>query len=479
MAGTVGDRIRARRGQLGLSQARLVEGLPLTSNYVSLIESGRRRPRERVLELLANRLECSVEYLTTGRGGEDEAELLLDLRFAELALASGDAQVARDRFQQTLEHAERLQYDDVRLEALWGRSRADEALGQLEDAIAGFLALAAEEDLPVGISRTVVTMHCARVYGQAGELDRAIEVGETALAEARKTDPGMLDIDEVTELASTLVGCYYLRGDLTQAFVLIREVIEEAEHRGSPRSRAAAYWNAGVVAEGRGEVEAALAYTERALALYGELSNARATAQLRSNYAWLLLRTSAPDHTTAEVLLRRSLDELADIGGPVDVATAETELARCLLVAGRPSEAAETAVSALDKLLPQAMLEAARARAVLGNAQMMLGDTEAAMESFTMAAGELSRSGADRHAAEVWVQLGEAMAELGWHERAAASYREAIKGVKLLPASPHIRHATTGAGTAATGSHPAQLVGAAEKRPVGSRAVTARQHRSA
>ena len=435
MAATVGDRIRARREQLGLSQARLVRDMPLSSTYISLIETGQRQPRERVLELLAKRLDCTVEYLTTGRGGANEADMVLELRFAELALASGDPATARVRFQQILEAAENLRYDEIRLHALWGRSRAEEALGRLEDAIAGFLDLAAEDDLPSGLSRTLLMMHLSRTYAACGDLDRAVEVGEVALAETRRTDDELLDTDEVTALASTLVGCYYLRGHLTQAHILIREVIEEAERCGSVRARAAAYWNAGLVAESRGDLAAALRYTERALTLYGETNSARSTAQLRSNYAWLLLRAPIPDHATAEELLRRSLAEMAEVGSPIDVATTEIELARCLTLGGRPVEARKVAEDALARLHPEAPLEAARARTVLGNAQLAIGEPEVASVSFTAACEQLAQLGASRQSAEVWTELGDGFTTMGLYERAAMAYRRAVSvaGVLTLP----------------------------------------------
>ena len=440
MAGTVGERIRVLREELGLSQARLVEGLNIVPAYISLIENGRRQPKERVLELLADRLGTTAEYLITGRGGRHENEMRLDLQFAELALSSGDAQDARVRFQQLLEQAQGLRYDDLRLAALWGRSRADEALGNLEEAIAGFLALADEDELPAAISRTAIMLVLAHGYSRSGEIDRAIEVGENALARARRTDPQMLDFDEVIELASTLVGCYYMRGHLTQAFVLVRQVIEDAERRGSPRARAAAYWNAGLVAEGRGDVGAALTYTEKALALYGETNNARASTLLRLNYAWLLLRTPDPDLAFTEELLHRVLDELAEVGSSVDVAAGETQLARCVLLSGRPQEAATIATAAIDRLFPQTRLETASARAVLGQAQLAMGEDDLALQSIGVAAEELSRVGADRHAAEIWLHLGDALSQLDRHEQAGVAYREAAAAAGVVTLPLHSRY---------------------------------------
>src|SRR3954467_9707552 len=105
-AALVGQRIRELRQRRGLTQAERVAGLPLTSSYVSLIEAGRREPRQRALEMLAERLGCTVEFLLAGRGRDGLHELDLELRFAELALRSGDPQVALERYAAALVQAE-------------------------------------------------------------------------------------------------------------------------------------------------------------------------------------------------------------------------------------------------------------------------------------------------------------------------------------------------------------------------------------
>ncbi|MFL6138071.1 MAG: helix-turn-helix domain-containing protein [Frankiaceae bacterium] len=86
----IGARLRAERRRRGLSQRQLVEGLPLTISYVSLIEAGRRHPTGRTLPLLAERLGCPVERLT-------DDELAADLRLAEEALRAGDTTAAYRR----------------------------------------------------------------------------------------------------------------------------------------------------------------------------------------------------------------------------------------------------------------------------------------------------------------------------------------------------------------------------------------------
>ena len=70
---TVGDRIRARRLELGLSQRQLAcEGVSYA--YISRIESNGRRPSVRALRKIAPALGVSVHWLETGEN-DPAAEL--------------------------------------------------------------------------------------------------------------------------------------------------------------------------------------------------------------------------------------------------------------------------------------------------------------------------------------------------------------------------------------------------------------------
>jgi transcriptional regulator with XRE-family HTH domain len=73
---TVGDRIRQRRLELGLSQHELAsEGV--TYAYISRLEANTRTPSIKALRKLATKLDVSVHWLETGE--EDPAEELARL----------------------------------------------------------------------------------------------------------------------------------------------------------------------------------------------------------------------------------------------------------------------------------------------------------------------------------------------------------------------------------------------------------------
>jgi tetratricopeptide (TPR) repeat protein len=435
MAGDVGSRIRKLRLERAMSQAELASDIEVSGSYLSLIESGRRPASHTVMRAIAVRLGCSLEFLQTGLGGPDESSEL-DLRFAEMALRNGDTAVARERFAALITTAEERNWTELGVEARWGLARTQEAQGHLETAIDGYEALLAEARLSGSVSRARVATALCRAYNVCGDLDRAIDVGESAIT--REGEAGIeLDLSSEVDVAlvSTLVGCYYERGDLTRAHALAKDALARAGDNGLPLARAAALWNAGLVAEARGDLRTARRYVDSALALYSESDNARAVALLKIASAWLLLREPEPPLDDAERLLESALAELPIVGSQVDIAYGETELARCRLLEGDWVRAVELAEASLNHLGDNPRLEAARARLVLGHARLEGGDVNGALDSYSRAAAELKSSGARRQAASAWRELAESLVSLGRSEAALEAYREATDaaGVSRAP----------------------------------------------
>lgn len=64
----LGERVRARRQELGLSQEQLSEKAGLDRTYVSSLESGRRNPAFSTLLKLASALEIDLSELFREKG---------------------------------------------------------------------------------------------------------------------------------------------------------------------------------------------------------------------------------------------------------------------------------------------------------------------------------------------------------------------------------------------------------------------------
>lgn len=419
---TIGDRVRQARVTAELSQTALA-GDKLSPSYVSLIESGRRDPTDSALAILAERLGLTVEYLKFGDEGPAEAQARLALDYAQLDLVSGEYEAARQRL---------LALDlgsvtrQVRVKALLALSSAHEKLGDLEESVAILEPLVKElhengESLDLALAATALVGD----YMESGDLSRAMDIGEAAMAELEGS--GLAGTDEYLRLGSTILWVNVARGDLLFATQRASELIREADRLGTARGRGSVYWNAAVVAEQRRDYSLAKRYTERALALLDDGEISRDLPRLRANYAFLMLRSDPAEPVSALEQLDLAEPELKLLGSEVDMAGIDIERSRAHLLLGDASTAAAHARAALDRLAGQTRLESADAELALGDALFALGDKEASARAYSWAAEMLSMMTVSRQSAAVWRDLGDRFHGSGEVERAAAAYDRALR----------------------------------------------------
>jgi transcriptional regulator with XRE-family HTH domain len=440
MDGEIGERIREARIAHGMSQADLAATVGVSNSYLSHIEAGRRPVSEPIRLQIAAALGVAPIQLEDGVPSDQKEELRLKLSFAEMALRNGNWELAKGSFGDALAIARTLPLDRFVDEATWGFARALEATGQLEDALEQYEDLLKRPKLSAAVPRMAVRVALVRAYNECGDLARAIDLGEQALAD---TAASVGEIGSRVELICTLAGCYVERGDLTRASLLIRQASELAEQDGSLRARAAAAWEAAVIADSRHDGVEARLMADRALALYEELDNQRAVGLLRVVAAGLFLRQERPEPEKAEPLLERALAELTDSGTDLDLSYLRTEQARAQLLAGRAAQASETAEAALAALPDGDRLQRGRMLLLVGHAARAQGKTDDALAAFRAAADYLRQAGAARQAATAWRELGEAYVELGRPDEAIESMRRAndLAGVRH---TPHVLDAAVG-----------------------------------
>jgi tetratricopeptide (TPR) repeat protein len=424
----VGERIRSLRVGQDLNQSDLA-GPGVSASYVSLLESGRRQPTPKALHWLAQKLHTTVEFLETGADGWDDAQL--ELRFATLALSSGDALEAEERFRRLLDAPNA----DLAREAAWGRAAALEALGRLAEAAALYESLRSGALADASSASLLkVTVALSRCYREAGDLGRAIEVGEAALD--RLGEYELSNSDLAVEVMCTLAFAYLERGDLVRAKQLLVRVERLADSLGNPKSRGAVYWNASVLAAEAGAPSDAVQLADRALALFGEGNDERNLARLKNARAALVLRHDSSRADEALAQLREARQVLVEIGSSVDVAYCETEISRALVLVGRPDEALTVAFEVLDRLGEGARLEQARARTALAYALCARGLTDEAFREYERSAEDLEQLGATREAARVLTEYSEMLEQAGHPGEALMVLRRALSSVALAAPFP-------------------------------------------
>ena len=413
---------------MGLSQTALA-GDDFSPSYISLIESGRRTPTESALQVLAARLGTTAEYLRRGDKAPSEERARLEIGFARLALTNGEAEQARDRLLALDLSTISPRYH---ADALHTLALAYDALGDLDAAVGvlePLLARAREERRAIDAAAIATSLVVA--YHDAGDLGRSVELGEEVLAEVEAH--GIAGTDEHLRLGSTILWSYYERGDLLYATHRAAELIRLAEEKGTMRGRGSIYWNASLVAEGRGDLGEARRLTERALAYLSEGAASLDVPRLRSHYAWLLLRSDPPEPELALEHLASATRELELIGSEIDLARCEFESGRAHLLLGDLVEAEDCARSGLERLDDDAPMDICNGRLLLGDVFAARGLVSEAQQSYRWAADMWGMMSAGRESAKVWRSLGDRMLQQGDHEGAAKAYEAALSEAGIRP----------------------------------------------
>ncbi|GGU27946.1 helix-turn-helix domain-containing protein [Streptomyces violascens] len=433
----LGQRIRELRVRRGLKQQDLASE-EISTSYVSLIESGKRAPSDTVLGTLAVKLGCSTEYLRTGRDQHEMEEARLKLAFGDMALRNGADGEALQTFSELLGGSLPLDAA-MKRRARMGQASALEKLGRLEAAIPLLEEIFADRALAAGSDewcRTAVAL--CRCYRNMGDITVSIEIGERAMS---KLDSLGLDVTvDHVQLGSTLMGSYRRRGDHTRAHLLAQRLIPLAEKQGARAARGAVYWNAGLVAQSRGQLAEALALTERALAMMAEDDNVRHVAMLKMNYGWLLLQTESGDLGRAKELLEGAQQSLAETGNADELARCEFHLAEADTALGNWTEATAHAERAIGLLGSEPRVLAVAARAALAQLHFLRQQNDLGKQVLDAATRQLRHFPASYETAEYWRRIGDLWRGEGFTKQALAAYDAALSATGLQP-TPNPRDA--------------------------------------
>lgn len=413
-----GRRLRELRQRRGVSQADLA-GEELSPSYVSRLEAGQRVPTDAVVRLLARRLDCRVEDLLFGENVAAPGDVELELRHAELALRSGAAQDALERFERLAALPSQPHLEPLRDAIEYGLAQTLEATGAHETALRHYLAVSRGD--PESALVHQATIGVCRCYLVCGDLARCLEVGEPMYRWL--SEIGALATDAGAEVTAVLSTAYQERGDLATAQLLAKEALEQAERLADPMAIARSYRAASLAAHERGATGEALRLAERGLAtLAGE--SADEVARLRITYGTLLLRETPPriDEAVAELTAGRQLLRPPLDGG--EHANCLTELARAQLYAGDREAAVATASTAVELAADTRLPAGVRPRLVLAAALQPGGaEADAAADEVRQL---LEDGGSTRGWARLWREYGDLLAGRGRIAEALAAYDQAL-----------------------------------------------------
>jgi tetratricopeptide (TPR) repeat protein len=424
----LGQRIRNARVAAGMTQSQVAAD-DVSTAYISRIEDGQRRPEASLLERMAGRMNTTLEELLLGVTKNQEAELHVELDFAELSLRSGMATEALAKTAGVLDATSETILPAIHKRASYVRALALETAGDLDDAI---LVLEGLTEEPVPDARGLrALVALSRCYHESGDLIRAIEVGERA--QVIVDEAGLGGLSESIELAVTIAAAHAARGDVDDALAVCRTAIEASDRLESATGKVEAYWNAGVQQSRQGAHEAALPLARKAIALAETGDEARNLGRLRTELGTLLLHADPPSLDEAIAALERAEGELswseasASDRGHNLLAQARSRFLR------RDFDAAATlAESSRTTAGEAAPIVAAESRVLEGQIAAEQGRPDDARTAYREAIQIASAVEADRDAAQFWFELGGLLDDLGERDDASDAYRRAAASTGLV-----------------------------------------------
>lgn len=379
-----GTRVRKVRLQKGLTQSELA-GENYSAAYVSIIESGKRVPSERVLKSFARTLGVTYEELATGRPPDAEAGLEEEMVSARRTLSSGDADAAATAFRRVARRAAQYDLEALRARATLGEAFCHEVGGDVKQALAVYEELqefVPEELLAVRADAVAGRARCLRLLGDVPYSIYVLESYRSHL-----TRNGLLDPEALSRIHMTLVASYFEAGMSAQAstsadealklapFVsdqeqladmhinVARVLMQKGQHPAAARSFAKAeelFHKLGLQTEmGRAHLARsflrktqeryadARSDLETALAIFEETNNTVNQARTLSELGSL---ERVEGNTTQAVFLLEKASRMAGKSEPASAAISHRELALCYLELRQPAKAKAQFKKAIDLL---------------------------------------------------------------------------------------------------------------------------------
>jgi transcriptional regulator with XRE-family HTH domain len=250
-----GTRLREIRERVGLTQSELADGIA-ASSYISLLETGKRKPKPEMIEKFSSRLGISPEELLLDQSSQ---EISLNVNMAMVALSSGDLESARDYANQVLAFPGVPNTSHLAATVILLQVRAREGLfeGLLDD----FERLFKENTFVASDLRARLGNEIMSVCFRSGNLALGVQRGEEMLRDYSADWPET----EVVEMLCLLASCHYHRGDTPRAAEIVSRALKLAEKCKSPKAMVQSYWQSSMLAESRGDIALALNHITTAM----------------------------------------------------------------------------------------------------------------------------------------------------------------------------------------------------------------------
>lgn len=422
----IGQRIRRRREELGMTQQELA-GRELTRGFISQLEKGIVMPSIKSLELIASRLYKPVAYFLE-EGDEDAApdgQLASMLERALLKLLDNDVRSARELAARV---AEAVQADP---------QRADDELKSRLEALSGLLAVY-EGAIEEGARRLETALRALRAGGASRFLALLLAARGCRLAGSGRWVEAIPALEESRRMLAEVLADEPCVARHVETWLAI--TYAHAGHTEQARPMLEAIWQRFIL-ENRyimpGEVLLALARCYRS---GDEPGRAREVLDRAVGLGRLiglpLLEAAALEQQAATLrkqgdgalavdTLTRAIEIYRQAGQGEQASRLEVELVRLLFEQGRSEEALSRAAAAVAQVSQPG--ERARLLLLSGQILVRLGRPDEARQRLEQAASAAQEANLRREFAAACSELGRLLREQGQHDRASEYLARALE----------------------------------------------------
>lgn len=423
----VGERIRRLRVENGLSQED-VAAPAFTAAYLSHVEHGKRRPSQRALSHIADRLGVTVEQLLSGRDPNEDLRIEIEIQSAIADMHQGHPQRARRRLEAARVEAERAGHERALLRADEGLGLALYRLGQVDAALYVFESADARCSHLAPEERTTVRVGWARCLFQNGDIADALHLLEGHLRDLESADPP--DPTSLLQTYAALIPPYCESGLTARAQEMTTRGWKLAPQVGDPEGRGCLYVNRAGLLLNQGDKREAMASLALAEDQFRQLGWHSETVTIGLMRALVLIETDKPGQ--AETLLQDLLSQHGDAVSGTDRAQALAHLARSLRLQGKHEDARQVAAQALTDMPPGLPAVAAEIEREAGLAAVAEGNEDEAVHRWRKALRLFQEVGHKEDVAKTARLIGDLLIKTGEVNEAAAAYRQGLDAMGEL-----------------------------------------------
>ena len=328
----LGERVRAARKELGLSQAQLA-GEELTKGFISQLESGVVRPSIRSLQLIASRLGKPLDYFLGDARIESGKRVEFHRLAAEAAVEARDWTKVREHAAEALEAGAE---SEERAALLYFLGRAEAAERRFErtfELVTEALALVKVDAAPQLTAQLLSLRGLS--YGEIGQITAAAESYEAARDVIDRYE--LVDPRLRARVCISLGTIYRSLGRASKAIAAYDSALGYATRASALSLAARSFMGLAVTHYDAGELDGAVAAYRRALDLFQRVSDV--DFELNALQSIATIQLEAGDLVTAKGSAERVMARAIEVGNAHWAGVGEVILSRIAIREGRADEA--------------------------------------------------------------------------------------------------------------------------------------------